>query len=116
MNQFKLMSDLFDNLTSFLNKDFLVATKEFIKNPNSNLTEQLSNQLNKLFDDQKINISELYDNLQKEKNNLQKSSVINKKKDNKYVDSFNEEYEELYFKLKNIEEHMNLLRNCFDKK
>ena len=100
------MADFFENLNQFLTKDFVSDLKKILENPN-NLSENIISYLKK----NKIDLNNIIDIKENEK-------TINCdpiKDDNIYIRNDNNDYENLFSRLNNIENIMTEIKEYLQK-
>tara|TARA_Y100001978_G_C23372095_1_gene281438 strand:- start:127 stop:435 length:309 start_codon:yes stop_codon:yes gene_type:complete len=95
------MADFFDSLTQFLQKDLISNAKKILENPN-NLSENIISFLNK------NNID--LDNIIEINENKKNSNYEHIKEKNINIQNDKNDYENLFFRLNNIENIMSELK------
>ena len=100
------MADFFENLNQFLSKDFVSDLKKILENPN-NLSENIISYLKK----NKIDLDNIIDITENE-NTINCDSI---KDENIDIQNDNNDYENLFLKLKTIENIMNEIKEYLQK-
>ena len=97
------MSDLFDDLNKILKKDLIPILVKYVKDPNNKITDNLNN----FFNDQRVSITNIFEQLYKNKDNNSNQRSYKDIENITDIDaSFDDEYDALFKRLALIEENM----------
>ena len=96
------MPDIFDDFNKILKKELVPMITKYLKNPNNKTNENI----NDFFNDSKILLTEIFEQLSKNKDNSTQKSSLDIENITDIESSFDEEYDELYQRLAVIEENM----------
>ena len=96
------MPDIFDDFNKILKKELVPMIAKYLKNPNNKTNENI----NDFFNDAKILLTEIFEQISKNKDNSTEKSSLDIENITDIESSFDDEYDELYQRLAVIEENM----------
>ena len=96
------MPDIFDDLNKILKKELVPMVTQYFKNPNNKISENI----NDFFNESKILLTDIFEQLSKNKANSTQKSSVDIENITDIESSFDDEYDELYQRLVVIEENM----------
>mgnify|MGYP001263706943 FL=1 len=96
------MPDIFDDFNKILKKELVPIVAKYFKSPNNKINENI----NEFFNDTKILLTDIFDQLSKNKDNSTQKSSPDIENITDIESSFDEEYDELLQRLAVIEENM----------
>ena len=97
------MPDLFDDLNKILKKDLLPILDKYFKDPNNKMSDNLNN----FFNDSRVLLTDIFEQLSKNKDNDSNQRSYKDIENITDIDSsFDDEYDDLYKRLALIEENM----------
>ena len=96
------MPDIFDDFNKILKKELVPMVTQYFKNPNNKISENI----NDFFNESKILLTDIFEQLSKNKANSTQKSSVDIENITDIESSFDDEYDELYQRLVVIEENM----------
>ena len=96
------MPDIFDDFNKILKKELVPMVTQYFKNPNNKISENI----NDFFNESKILLTDIFEQLSKNKANSKQKSSVDIENITDIESSLDEEYVELYQRLAVIEENM----------
>ena len=96
------MPDIFDDFNKILKKELVPMVTQYFKNPNNKISENI----NDFFNESKILLTDIFEQLSKNKANSKQKSSVDIENITDIESSFDDEYDELYQRLVVIEENM----------
>ena len=106
------MSDLFEDLNKFLKKDFLLKLKQLIEEPNPKFYKTFIDLLNQT----NLSVKDVIDTLINAKNNQNQNEYSEDTVDNKVDFDPEDNYENLFVRLSNIETHLSQMEKLLKEK
>lgn len=106
------MSDLFEDLNKFLKKDFLLKFKQLIEEPNPKFYKTFIDLLNQ----KNLSVKDVIDTLINTKNNQNQNEYSEDIVANKVDLDPEDNYENLFAKLTNIETHLSQMEKLLKEK
>jgi len=96
------MPDIFDDFNKILKKELVPMVTQYFKNPNNKISENI----NDFFNESKILLTDIFEQLSKNKANSTQKSSVDIENITDIESSVDDEYDELYQRLAVIEENM----------
>ena len=96
------MPDIFDDFNKILKKELVPMVTQYFKNPNNKISENI----NDFFNESKILLTDIFEQLSKNKANSTQKSSVDIENITDIESSLDDEYVELYQRLAVIEENM----------
>ena len=96
------MPDIFDDFNKILKKELVPMVTQYFKNPNNKISENI----NDFFNESKILLTDIFEQLSKNKANSKQKSSVDIENITDIESSLDDEYVELYQRLAVIEENM----------
>ena len=96
------MPDIFDDFNKILKKELVPMVTQYFKNPNNKISENI----NDFFNESKILLTDIFEQLSKNKANSKQKSSVDIENITDIESSVDDEYDELYQRLAVIEENM----------